>query len=69
VSSALGCYAAALRRAAAGHETELHLVDPQAARPVRRLTPQDWCAALLVHIAVQLPVIRRGLSAAPPPSR
>jgi SAM-dependent methyltransferase len=44
MSNALAYYGAALRRAAAGEATVLHLVDPRAARPVRELVPGDWCA-------------------------
>jgi SAM-dependent methyltransferase len=42
--SPLTCYATALRRAAAGHPTRLHLV--AADRPARVLNPGDWCAGL-----------------------
>jgi SAM-dependent methyltransferase len=38
-------YGAALRRAAAGRPTDLHLVDPSAARPPRRLVLAEWCGA------------------------
>jgi SAM-dependent methyltransferase len=46
VTTALATYGAALRQAAAGHPTELHLVDPAAAEPLRRLAPADWCGGL-----------------------
>jgi SAM-dependent methyltransferase len=44
MTTALAHYGAALREAAAGHPAPLHLVDPDACRPVRRLAPGDWCA-------------------------
>jgi SAM-dependent methyltransferase len=44
MTTALAQYGAALRRAAAGHPADLHLIDPSANRPARRLAPDEWCA-------------------------
>jgi SAM-dependent methyltransferase len=46
MTAALSCYEVALRRAAAGWPTELHLLDPVARWPRRRLDPGDWCGQL-----------------------
>jgi len=43
VTTALAHYGAALRQAAAGRPAALHLIDPGAVRPPRRLAPADWC--------------------------
>ena len=45
ISTALAHYGAALRQAAAGHPIHLHLVDPTATRPPRRLALDEWCGA------------------------
>ena len=43
MTTALAHYGAALRQAAAGRPTHLHLIDPTATRPPRRLAPGEWC--------------------------
>lgn len=45
-ASALTHYGAALRRAAAGHPTALHLHHPAGARPPRPLALTQWCGEL-----------------------
>jgi SAM-dependent methyltransferase len=42
MTTALAHYGAALRRAAAGHPADLHLVDPVANRPAHRLNVRRW---------------------------
>jgi SAM-dependent methyltransferase len=44
MTTALAHYGAALRRAAAGRHSDLHLIDVAANRPARRLRPWEWCA-------------------------
>jgi SAM-dependent methyltransferase len=44
VTTALAHYGTALRRAASGRPADLHLIDPVAQRPVRRMSAGDWFA-------------------------
>lgn len=46
MTSALGYYGAALRRAASGVPTDLRLIDPAGKRPAIRLSPAEWCGSL-----------------------